>query len=430
MALDETVLAGQTGHIADHNAIHAEVGQGLPTGLSSLSYGATHTGWHQTIHTWLNSFRPLVYPGPPALPSNFVTVTSTGANPGAIQNAINANPNGTAIRLSGNWTGANRITSQIEPKQGNVLFAASKGGAVLEGAAALDAVIWCQGVTDVRIENLEVFGTQSNGIRVATRGVVRGCDVHSCLSTGIGSVQASDFRIEDCDVHDNGDATELGNNASGMKIVRTGNNFDNNNLAHGCTIRFNRVANNTGNGIWLDIDNGNASKDSLTSKSPNTTINPNLKPIRVYGNTVTDNSRRGIFWEISRGPAYYRWNNVQGNASDVTGAAGLSTVASLNLWMEWNQALNNVNGNARVANDNRDTPVWIPGEYHCDESIVYRRNWIGGQNVEISTSGGAPMPTPTIGSNPQTLATSGLSSGHLAHHNLVHAWANSRELAT
>lgn len=429
MPLRETIVVDNTAHASDHNIVHALVG-GLPTNLTagSIAYGSTHTGWHQSIHTGVNTFSLPSYPGSPGLPGSFTTVTA----PASIQSAINAASAGANIKLVGNWTGSNRVSSSIVPKANMTIFAATKGAAVVEGAPAVDRIFDGTNITGVRLENLNVYGSDGNGLRLGPNWVLRGCEVYNCLTTGISAVQAKGFLVEDCYVHNNGSTAQLGNNASGFKIIRAGNVFDNSSLGPGGVVRYSKFWNNVGNGLWWDVDSGNATLDTLNDPATPTSGLTTHAPNVAYANDVRNNTRRGIFFEVSRGPCIIRWNYTAGNATDQAAGTGnaaqIGVSASKNVLIEYNSIGTGGNKDIHVGNITRDPPrPWEPGYYHST-NVTIRRNFMNGGSITTSTSGGAPTPSPTSSDNPPpALPTSSLSTGHLTHHNSSHRWANTRE---
>jgi hypothetical protein len=77
MALNETVTAGQSGHLTDHAALKAEfVSQGwspLPADYTSSTTGAQHAAIHNILHARHNALGAAT-----TLPTNLTTITSAG----------------------------------------------------------------------------------------------------------------------------------------------------------------------------------------------------------------------------------------------------------------------------------------------------------------------------------------------------------------
>ncbi len=199
-----------------------------------------------------------------------------------IQAAIDQNPKGTTFCLTGTY----KIARAIVPKDGMAFL----GPATLLGVGAdtgFQIKTGSGGVTGavgVTIDGLDMSGFSLRAIDCWQGTVVRNSSLHGngrngigCGLEGLGGVV-----IENNDVYRNGNPNELGGGASGMKFA----------AANGVVIRDNRIHENIGNGVWCDV--GCGSFDVVNN--------------RVWGNT-----RKGIFYEISHGPALIQGNVVLDN---------------------------------------------------------------------------------------------------------------------
>ena len=194
--------------------------------------------------------------------------------------AVEESPPGTRFCLSGTFA----LTSPVFPKDGQVFTGPAE--IVSSGAqTAFDLAVSSIDLSaaDVVIEDLDISGFY-RGIECWLGAVVRGSEIHhnernaiGCGLKGLGGVT-----IERNHLHHNGSIEEVGAGAAGVKIAN----------GTGVVIRSNLVESTIGNGLWCDAGCGQ---------------------IEIVGNTIVGSTRKGIFYEISRGPALVTANTVREN---------------------------------------------------------------------------------------------------------------------
>lgn len=194
----------------------------------------------------------------------------------------------------------------IKPKRGMAFY--GEAGTILDGGGWVDQAFYHTGSgarpDDVRIEGLDannkmvirnydtggdlhagtfatrgaqgwvlryldVSGAYAYGVHLGERMVVESSDIHDNGTLGIGG-RCNFCRIESNTVHRNnlGGRGQLYDEAGGIKITN----------AYGVTIRGNKVHDNNGAGVWVDI---------------------NSRRIDVVGNTVKANALAAIWYEVS-----------------------------------------------------------------------------------------------------------------------------------
>lgn len=222
---------------------------------------------------------PSPSPSPTPAPGCDVSVVA----PASIQNAINAQPTGATLCLSGTFT----LSAKVSPKDGQSFI-----GPATVRAASSSVMIGFElreagasvGAENVTIEDVEITGFGDDGVHCWRGMTLRDVHIHHNAGTGIGCGLngGGGVLVEDSTIDHNGDPSETGGGAGGMKFAG----------GDGITVRDNFIEANIGNGIWCDLDCG-----ALT----------------VTGNTVLGSTRKGIFFEVSLGPALIANNTVQFN---------------------------------------------------------------------------------------------------------------------
>ena len=202
--------------------------------------------------------------------------------PASIQEASAGADAGATLCLSGEF----QLSMPIRPKDGQTFI----GPAVLKGVDGAHTGFALKGgagpagiASDVTIERVEMFGFVLRAVECWQGAVVRDSELHHNGRNGVGcGLQDGDVLIEGNDIHHNGDPSHTGSGASGLKLAG----------GEGVVVRGNRVHENIGNGIWCDVDCGAFS---------------------ALDNEVFGNTRKGIFYEISHGPALIAGNTVTFN---------------------------------------------------------------------------------------------------------------------
>ncbi len=169
------------------------------------------------------------------------------------------------------------------------------------------------------LEAVDVGHNHGACIRVSGSNIkIRESRVHHCGEQGIGGSAGSGLLVYGNEI-DNNNTAGFGqgngdNRAAGMKVSRT----------RGMIIRKNNVHHNQAIGLWCDISCVNAIYDS---------------------NTVADNARRGIQYEVSYG-CDISYNTVRRNAVRESGpsAAGIWVAQSTDCEVHHNTLEDNRNG--------------------------------------------------------------------------------------
>lgn len=190
------------------------------------------------------------------------------------------------------------------------------------------------------MRDLEVTGSHGVGIRTGDATLVTGVNVHHNGQMGIAVSGGIEVVLEDTEIGFNNiagfDWTWEG---GGMKATRT----------DGLVVRRVHSHDNTGPGLWTDID------------TQNTLYEDNL---------VVNNSSTGIFHEIS-GPAIIRGNTVEGNGfgkPDWLWGAGILVAASINVEIYDNQVIDNADGIGGIQQERNDGPA---APYLLENIAVY-----------------------------------------------------------
>ncbi len=228
--------------------------------------------------------------------------------PGAsIQQAIDANPAGTAFQLqAGTWT----LSSTLIPKDGDVFTGAGEGQTVITGTAGINGFDSKSKVSNVVISQLTVKGF-ADGIRTGTGWIVDGVEA---AFNEIGFHMYGDYAVvKNSYAHDNGVFGVHGTTSTGQQLLSSEVSFNHTDssvssgysggakwvYATDLVVQGNNIHDNYGNGLWLD----NESTGALVS-----------------GNTVRGNQEDGLRVEISFG------NTIQGNQVSGNGGQGIDLV--------------------------------------------------------------------------------------------------------
>jgi hypothetical protein len=342
-------------------------------------------------------------------------VTATHPNPDHIGNIVNGNPAGTHYRLVGNWTGSNGVTYTVTLKAGDIVSAASRGSATVEGAtsgAPQNLFNVPDNRPNVLFANLRV-GRVGTGINLGVHcenSTVRNCEIYNCRTNGIWFSRMEGGVCEDTEIHHCGNTQEQGHISGGCKVTASGARGS----GRGMTFRRVFAHHNIGQGIWIDTDGGTVKNDGWPTddtfngcdqdvgdnfpiSAANFTANFNAFTPRgdlFEDCTVSDNTSRGIFYEVSRGPCIIRHcrafrNNIDGDANK----AGIGVSASKNVLVEDNYVTDNgLNNGIRVGQVEREPcegRPWQPGWYDT-RNVIVRNNFLGNDAYDQAPTGTGP----------------------------------------
>ncbi len=245
--------------------------------------------------------------------------------------------------------GTYRVSSALRPSEGMQLIGAGIEKTYLEGTGAR-IIVDAKGAADVLIAHMDISGARGNlacrpscgsGFRGGPNNSVTFVRLHDNVNHGIGGSEQG-LVVENSILDHNGSQPFTGCCAGGIKG------------GIGFTIRDSKVFANIGNGIWCD------------SGCPG--------GLEAIGNSIFDNTRSGIRYEVSQGGATVSGNTIDNNdLSGEPGAhAGIAVIASKGAVITRNTIGDN-NGHAIVI---RDTPR---GD---SEKVRIEDNEIQGQTID------------------------------------------------
>jgi hypothetical protein len=313
------------------------------------------------------------------LPSTYTRISS-GAN---IATALANGREGENFLVEGTY----RLGAQIRPKRGQHLFAMDLGAATITAGSFGGTGV---ALAQARLTNLRIGGGLQSAFQLGNFGELVHCEIFECRENGGGSNQNLGGLIDRCEIHHCGESGGVGHNSGGVKLTATGNRG----TGPGVKVKRSSFHDNTGNGLWWDVDAGSCLNDGQPAGDTEMGENPNMgdnfdgnfaawydradvvEDCKIYNNT-----RRGVFWEVSRGPWICRRNECyRNNSVDEGNAAGIGVSAAKNALIEDNYSHDNNNWDISVGQITRegDRP-WEPG-YYIVRKVVVRNNRVGSLN--------------------------------------------------
>ena len=236
-----------------------------------------------------------------------------------LRRAVNRKPRGARICLSGTI----RLRSPIEPKDRQT-FTGPRRKANIRPANGADVAFDLDGTVGVRIRRLDIAGFRLRAIVCGRNAVISRNRIHGNHRNGIGGGHCAGLRIVHNEIDHNGDRSHLGSGSGGVKLAGD---------ADGTTVVGNRVHHNIGNGLWWDVD----ARDAFAARN------------RIYRNT-----RKGINYEVSGGPAVFRNNVIRwNNTSFHLDSAGILVTSSQHVTIINNVLGGNRNGGILVQQTSR-----------------------------------------------------------------------------
>jgi hypothetical protein len=404
-----TIATTRQQHRDEHNAIHGTYELPQISGSTTLQQ---HLTYHEVIHAAIDAAPP------DELPEPDVTITA----PANIQTHIDANPNGTIYKLVGTFS----LTVQITPSAGDHLFS-EPDGALLQPGSYSGTGVSCA-AANVTLTNLRIGNGLNSGVQLGDNTTLTGCEIFDCVENGIGSNQTVGGIVDGCEIHGNGNTGAQGHNSGGVKLTATGDRG----TGAGTIVRNCHIYDNIGNGLWWDVDAG-------TCLNYNTFDPPNLwaagekdMHIGVEGQEsfetdpdmpdtfdddpdfdtwtpqcdliedclIEDNTSRGIFWEVSRGPVIIRRNSVfRNNIGALGNGAGIGVSAAKNCLIYDNVSEGNTNWDISVGQITRNPPrPWYPG-YYVVKEVHILDNTVGSLDKIRGTGSNDPLPGVTASGN-------------------------------
>ena len=245
--------------------------------------------------------------------------------------------------------GTYRVTSTIEPQTGHRIIGAGMDETLVVGDG-IDIIFDARGESDLTFAHMSISGASGNarcrpqcgsGLTGGANMLVDSVRFHDNENHGMGGIEEGTV-ITDSVFDNNGSKGFTGCCAGGLKG------------ANGFTIRGSEVYSNVGNGIWCD--SGCSGRFVAT------------------GNSVRDNSRDGIRYEVSEGPAVIEDNIVVGNntAGLRGGHGGIAVVGSDDIL---------ISGNTLEGNQHAGIVV-IHSARGRSNDVVVRSNSLNGDDLE------------------------------------------------
>ena len=260
-------------------------------------------------------------------------------------------PAGATIRLC---AGTYR-TGTVKPKDGVTIVGAGRHKTIVDGSGA--ATVFEAGA-NVTLARMTVRGGTGTGAckPACGRGATFGPSglVHHARFTdndnqAIGG-SAAGLVIRDSELDHNGSPDFDGCCGGGVKNV------------DGFVVIRTHVHDNIGNGVWCD-----------RNCAPGKFV--------VRGSVIKNNTRNGIAYEVSGGPAVIKNNIIRGNNIEGAGdKGGLKLQASKNVEAFGNVFRDNRAHSIRVAGEPRDKPVESGGGY-TPSNIYLHDNDLGGHAI-------------------------------------------------
>ena len=255
----------------------------------------------------------------------------------ALRRAINRRPQGATICLSGTI----RISAELEPKHRQVFVGPA---AIRPAHGRVEQGFDLDKASGVVIRRLNISGFGLRAIRCGRKALITRSRLHHNGRNGIGGGSCAGLRIVRNEIDHNGDTHHLGSGSGGVKLAGDAD--------HTSVIR-NSVHHNIGNGLWWDAD----ARDALASRN------------KIIGNT-----RKGINYEVSGGPAIFRYNVVRrNNREGHRDSAGIMVTSSRSVRIVHNILGRNRNAGIKIDNaGGRGFPL---------EDILVRRNRLRGDEI-------------------------------------------------
>jgi parallel beta-helix repeat protein len=388
-----------------NKTVHEQQAREAETDFASRETGATAP---QLLLTTEPAPTPSTLPAPSTTvrpPPTTTVVTPPPPVPkciavqGSVQRAVDANPAGARLCLSG------VISEKITPKGGQVFL----GPAVLDGRGSIDRAFG-GGAANVTIENLEVRnynpGRQNGavepegdnwtlrnvnihhngwgGVYIGGNNVkIIGGKVNDHAGLGIGDSKVTGTLINGTEIARNGFGESCGFEAGGVKFVGVNT-----------TVRNTFTHNNFCKGLWWDINAANT---------------------LIEGNRIEDNWDEGIFYEISQ-DAVIRSNTVRRNglhnynASGRNGCpwlwgGGITIPSSFNVEIYANVLEGNCNGITGTQQDRNDS---TPPEHVLRNVSVHDNVVNGSGSTGVVEDNGANLDSRGI-----TFARNSFGGGHV-----------------
>lgn len=255
----------------------------------------------------------------------------------ALRRAINRRTQGATICLSGTI----RVSAELEPKHRQVFV----GPATVRAAhARVEQGFDLDKASGVVIRRLNISGFELRAIRCGRKATITRSRLHHNGRNGIGGGNCAYLKIVHNEIDHNGDAHHLGSGSAGVKLAGDADHTE---------VIGNYVHHNIGNGLWWDAD----ARDALASRN------------KIIGNT-----RKGINYEVSGGPAVFRHNVVRrNNREGHRDSAGIMVTSSRNVRIVHNILGRNRNAGIKIDNaGGRGFPL---------EDIFVRHNRLRGDDI-------------------------------------------------
>ena len=237
-------------------------------------------------------------------PSNFTTEINSGGAAGEIFCFADGNYN---------------VTTQLVPKDDQKFVGIYSDGTRPRLATTQFHVFKTTSVDRALFKGLEISG--------ATRGTSTTCDPRCGRGIGDGG---ENITVDDCWIHDNGNAG-IGGLGTGLTVLRSiveDNGFDpehqqgsvsaaNIKAIGKVTVRDSIIRRSGWSGIWKD--NPSPACTDLAGADPCTSFDRREEPMILENNTIVDNRKVGVHYELTTTPANpsrIKGNVIRGNGWD------------------------------------------------------------------------------------------------------------------
>jgi hypothetical protein len=254
----------------------------------------------------------IVLPAAPASAGGGCNATVRTAR--ALRRAVHHRPQGAVICIRGTI----RLRGAIEPKHRQV-FAGP--GTVRAASPRVDIGFNLDKASGVVIRRLNISGFELRAIQCGRKAMIKRNRIHHNRRNGIGGGNCAGLKIVRNEIDNNGGRNHLGSGSAGVKLAGD---------ADGTTVLHNFVHHNIGNGLWWDAD----ARHALAAR-----------------NKIVGNTRKGINYEVSGGPAVFRYNVIKRNNKEYhRDSAGIVVTSSRRVRIVHNEFGRNKNAGIKIDN--------------------------------------------------------------------------------
>jgi hypothetical protein len=236
------------------------------------------------------------------------------------------------------------LRSEVRPKDKQVF----RGPGKVRARQGAEEGFYLDKARGVTIRGLDIAGFRLRAIKCGRNAKILENHLHKNRRNGVGGGNCSGVLIKGNEIERNGDRVHVGRGSAGIKLAGD---------SDGTLVVANHIHHNIGNGLWWDAD----AKHAVAAR-----------------NRIVGNSRKGIHYEVSSGPAVFRYNVVRhNNWSKHRNSAGIMVEGSQRVRIFGNRLGGNNYGGVKVQSGRgfelRD--VWVRqnrlngDDVRCQEGI-------------------------------------------------------------